>query len=443
MTISTEALIAANRFGYGASQHQLSLASYDPKAWLKAQLTPVRFDANLPTMSDMAEYLAEYRQKKKEMKQLGKMVKRPREHIKAARLLMIDSTVQAITQNNSMSWRLLDFFSNHFSVTAQGQRMSAIAATLEREAIGPNLLGSFDDMLLSVIKHPAMLLYLNNEQSTGNDSRVAKKRKGKGLNENLAREILELHTLGVDGGYHQSDVIALANGLSGWSIQRPKNGKRAGYLFKRSAHQPGEQRMLGVHYPQKDIAQGEAMLHALAKHPSTARYLCTKLVTHFISDTPNPQLVNQLVTRWQATNGNIKQVMLVLIDAKESWLSSPEKFKTPRDFVISSLRLLRATPNDTKALSRSLSVLGQQPFKAGSPAGYGDTAADWDGASALMARIDWAAKLANSRYATNIGDIEPQLLAQLSSRNYTMVMRAESRQESLTLALMSPEFQRR
>lgn len=441
MTITKQALIAANRFGYGASQQQLLLAKDDPKQWLRQQLTPVVFDTSLPSFNDMAGYLADYQKKKKQQKMLGKSYKRPKEHIEAIRQLTADSTMQAITMDNSISWRLLDFFSNHFSVSAQGQKMSAIAPTLEREAIGPNLLGSFNDLLMSVIKHPAMLVYLNNEKSAGNNSKLA--RKGRGLNENLAREILELHTLGVNGGYSQQDVIALANGISGWSLKRPKNGKRAGFVFRRPAHEPGSQTLLGITYRQRGLEQGEAMLEDLAKHPATSRYVCTKLATHFISDTPSPVLVEKLVQRWQQSNGNIKQVMLALIDADESWQGASQKFKTPRDFVISSLRFLKAKPRKSRALIRTLSVLGQQPFKAGSPAGYGDTASHWDGANALMARIDWAAQLANSRHAKKLSNIEHQLKALLSSSNYTMVMRAESRQQSLALALMSPEFQRR
>ena len=239
MKISNEALIAANRFGYGTSQQQLIAASKNPRAWLKQQLTPVVFDPKLASLTTMTRYLAEYKAQKKKQKMLGKPAKRSKEQLNAARLLMSDSTLQAIVMDNSISWRLLDFFSNHFSVSAQGARMGAIAATLEREAIGPNLFGCFNDLLSSVIKHPAMIIYLNNEQSSGNHSKMA--RKGKGLNENLAREILELHTLGVDGGYQQKDVIALANGISGWSVKRAdiKKAQTAGFAFRHGAHRKG------------------------------------------------------------------------------------------------------------------------------------------------------------------------------------------------------------
>jgi len=443
MKITSQALIAANRFGYGASYQQLQIASEDPKSWLAQQLSGVEFDPKLPSLQSMAQTLADFKQLKKQQQKLGKKATFPKQSIVASRALSIDSTVQAITSEHSMSWRLLDFFSNHFSVTARGRTMSAIAPTLEREAIGPNLLGNFEDLLMSVIKHPAMLIYLNNEQSAGNDSKLA--RKGKGLNENLAREILELHTLGVSGGYSQVDVIALANGISGWSIKRPNKAKKieAGFNFRRVAHQPGSQTLLNKQYKQSGLAQGEAMLLDLAHHPKTAQFICFKLVRHFISDQPNAGLVAKLVKRWQQTNGNIKQVMLALIDAPESWQSASEKYKSPRDFLISSMRLLNMKPNRPQRLIRSLAQLGQQPFKAGSPAGFGDTQQDWDGASALMARIDWAAQLLDTKKVANLGDIERSLSVLLSADNLQQVMRAESRQQSLTLALMSPEFQRR
>lgn len=441
MTITTQGLIAANRFGYGASYQQLLLASKDPVVWLKQQLTPVVFNAKLSSLDDMARMLMQYQQLKKAQKKLGNTVKRPKEQIQAARDLMADSTLQAITMENSISWRLLDFFSNHFSVTASNQRMTAIAATLEREAIGPNLLGKFEHLLMAVIKHPAMLIYLNNEQSAGNNSKLA--RRGKGLNENLAREILELHTIGVNGGYEQSDVIALANGISGWSFKRPSKKNNAGFAFRRAAHQPGSQTLMAKHYGQQGLAQGEAMLKDLANMPQTAFFICRKLAIHFVSDQPSTTLIDAMVSRWQATGGNIKQVMYALIESSQAWHPDSRKFKTPRDFVISSLRLFNYQPKSSRKVIRSLAALGQQPFKAGSPAGYGDTLAHWDGANALMARIDWAAQMANSRYAKNLDGVEQQLEALLTSDNYQTVMRAESRKQSLTLALMSPEFQRR
>lgn len=440
MELNSKRLIAANRFCYGIVPTELAKIGDNPQAWLKAQLTPVTFNTALPTSGQMLGYLAEYRRAKKAMKQQGKSIKPTKAVIQRARQLSIDGTRQAIATDNSLAWRLLDFFSNHFSVTAQGRRMTALAPTLEREAIAPNLFGSFEALLLSVIKHPAMLIYLNNDQSAGNQSKLA--RKGKGLNENLAREILELHTLGVDGGYDQADVIALANGISGWSVKRRKNNE-SGFFFRRAAHQPTSQTLLTIRYKQQGIAQGESMLLALARSPATAHHICYKLVQHFISDEPQPQLVATLLKRWQQTNGNIKQVMQALIDAPQAWLPAPSKYKTPRDFVISTHRLLAITNASDKQLRGALKQLGQQPFKAASPAGYSDTKEHWNGENALMTRVDWSSRLVKNLDRNTLDNLAPWLKAQLSQHSYTLVMRAESRQHALALALLSPEFQRR
>jgi uncharacterized protein (DUF1800 family) len=205
------------------------------------------------------------------------------------RQLSADTLTQAINSENSLNWRLLDFFSNHFSVTAQGAVMTALAPTLEREAIAPHIHGQFEDMLLTVCKHPAMLIYLNNDKSAGPNSGYGK-RKHRGLNENLAREILELHTLGVNVDYQQADVNELAKGITGWSIAFAKE-KNSGFKFRSFWHESGEHILLNKTYPQKNIRQGEAMLINLARHPATAEHLCYKLARHFISDEPPQSLV--------------------------------------------------------------------------------------------------------------------------------------------------------
>ncbi len=321
--------------------------------------------------------------------------------------------------------------------------MTALAPTLEREAIGPNLLGQFEDMLMAVVQHPAMLIYLNNQKSFGPDSRLG--RKGRGLNENLAREIMELHTLGVDGGYSQHDVTELAKGITGWSVARPTNTEQAGFKFRRAGHQPGSRLLLGKSYRQQGIKQGEAMLRDLANHPATARFVCTKIVDHFISDAPLPSLVNKLVSTWQATQGNIKAVITTLINAEESWNIAVKKFKTPRELVISTFRALGSSNLKQRQLYYAMFSLGQQPFQAGSPAGYSDKQQDWDGGSALIARIDWTSMLSSRvKSSTNaIAVLKSSLGDSVSQHSYQMITRAESQQQALTLLLMSPEFQRR
>jgi len=202
--------------------------------------------------------------------------------------------------------------------------------------------------------------------------------------------------------------------------------------------------LLGKNYPEGGIAQGEQMLRDLAVNPVTAKYLCYKLAHHFVSETPSKSLLTTMENTWLKTRGNIRAVMLSLFESEEAWLESPQKFKTPREFVISTLRALGSSKINDKALFSSVMMLGQQPFNAGSPAGYSDSQKDWLGASALMARIDWSVKASSYRKKVNAEKImNASLGLKVNDHTYQSVMRAESRQQALTLLLMSPEFQRR
>lgn len=433
--------IAVNRFGYGAREDELKRAQQNPEEWIAERLQAISFDESLPHSNDIFIEHAKYQQQKKNKQPISKAAKSYARN--TLRNMSFDTLNQAIHSPNSVSWRLLDFFSNHFSVSANGRLMVGLSATLEREAIAPNLLGNFEDMLLAVEQHPAMLIYLNNEKSFGPNSRLAKKRK-KGLNENLAREILELHTLGVNGGYSQNDVIELSKGITGWSVKNPIKETGAGFVFRKNAHEPGTRRFLGKNYPQKGIEQGKVMLRDLAMHSATVKYVCYKLAHHFVAENPPISLLDKMENTWIATQGNIKQVMYSLFNADEAWIESFQKFKTPREFVISSYRALAPTKVTDKALLAVLTNLGQQPFNAGSPAGYSDDISDWLGASALMIRIDWSTMI--SSYRKNI-DIEKLMAVvfdeSVSEHTYQMIMRAESRQQAFALLLLSPEFQRR
>ncbi|WOH39455.1 DUF1800 domain-containing protein [Thalassotalea fonticola] len=456
-TANTNATIAANRFGLGAKPGELVQAEKNPKKWLSAQLMPISFDQSLPTSNDVFKQLSEFnlaykkKKNKSDTEQFKKAKKDRARFIKSTyQKLATDAFVQSINSDSSLTWRLLDFFSNHFSVSADGKMMPAIGPTLEREAIANNLFNRFEDMLLAVSKHPAMLIYLNNERSFGPNSKLAlnskknkNNKKGIGLNENLAREILELHTLGVNGGYSQNDVIELAKGITGWSIANPNKDDGVGFTYRAWGKEPGKRTLLGKTYNQKGIKQGEAMLKDLANHPNTAKFVCSKLVKHFVSDSPDPQLVDILVKRWQKTGGNIKEVMLALIHSEQAWSAEQKKFKTPREYLQSSFRALNIKSINFKQLFFTLNTFGQQPFKAGSPAGFSDEQQDWDGGNALMSKIDWTASLV-SRVRANAETIMNDTLAlPTSSITYKAVVRAESRKQALAMLLMSPEFLRR
>ncbi len=452
--MTMKAVIAANRFGYGARPNEIKRASKDPEAWLISHLQPVHFNNKLPDSASLIPKVKEIQMQRKKNKGTNdKKSAANKDFRKTLIALSADGIQQAIHSENSISWRLLDFFSNHFSVSANGAILKALAPTLEREAIAPNLLGNFENMLLAVTMHPAMLIYLNNEQSFGPNSRLGKKR-GKGLNENLAREILELHTLGVNGGYSQQDVTELAKAITGWSVANPKKEKGSGFKFRAYGHEPGDRILLGKKYNSKsvqrrknnsvkDVEQGAKMLLDLARHPATAKFICNKLAHHFISDNPDPELVNKLIKTWQASNGNIREVMITMIRSDESWHETAEKFKTPRDFVISTFRALGRKNVKHQQLLSSLDRLGQQPFNAGSPAGFSDEQMSWDGSSALMKRIDWSVLIEGYQKKGIKKVMANTLSTAVSDHTLQMVNRAESLKQAYTLLLMSPEFQRR
>ena len=449
-----KAVIAVNRFGLGARGDELSLASADPKAWLIQQLQPIKFQTKQPTSNELLAGFYDIRKQERMLKKANeseqnsaeiKAINKKRgKYIRNAYTSTVtDSFVQALNSSNSLSWRLLDFYSNHFSVTSQGAAMGILSPTLEREAIAPHIHGKFEDLLLAVTSHPAMLIYLNNERSFGENSKLGRK-KNVGLNENLAREILELHTLGVDGGYHQQDVIELAKGITGWSVATEKKDGTNGFKFRSFGKEPGNRVLLGKVYKQKDIKQGIAMLQDLANHPKTAKHVSRKLVKHFISDQPNEELVADMVDTWMKTGGDLKQVTITMINNDLAWQPTKAKFKTPREYLMSSLRALNLKKVESKKLIYALTNLGQQPFKAGSPKGYSDEQQDWDGSNALLARIDWTAMLARQMRNANAENIMNRTLAlNTDAHTYKSVIRAESRSQAFMLFFMSPEFLRR
>lgn len=435
--------IALNRFGLGALNKQQRQQIKSVKNWVVMQLTPIEFSSDVPTAYEILSQLEQNNKEKKKLKAKNqsesKMAKQYPANI--YRKLSTSYLKQAISSEHSINWRLLDFFSNHFSLSASGKRMRALAPTLEREAIAPHLLGNFGDMLLAVSQHPAMLLYLNNEVSFGENSRIGQKRK-KGLNENLAREILELHTLGVDGGYTQKDVTELAKGLTGWSVTRPSKEKTGkAFSYRHQGHEPGTRVLMGQKYNQSGVEQAQSMLENLAINPNTAKFICHKLAHHFVSEAPSDELLNAMEHTWSESGGNIKQVMTTLFQHDHAWLAEPQKYKTPREFFISTMRATSFIPKKDTQLVNSLKTLGQQPFNAGSPAGFSDAQLDWLAPSALLARIEWVAYLTSFKKNENAEKLIGNIFGNaLSDRTYKSVLRAESRQQALQLLLLSPEF---
>ncbi|MDN4983620.1 DUF1800 family protein [Bradyrhizobium sp. WYCCWR 13022] len=343
--------------------------------------------------------------------------------------------------------RLVAFWSNHFCISAsKGELARMWAGAFEREAIRPHVLGRFADMLKAVEQHPAMLFFLDNQQSLGPDSRAGQNRK-RGLNENLAREIMELHTLGVGGGYTQQDVTSLARIITGWTFAGRKGqlGVPGSFAFNANAHQPGPQMLLGKTYEPTGLAQGEAALADIARHRSTANFIATKFARHFVADDPPPALVARLRDVFVRTDGDLKALATALVDSDEAWKAPLTKMRSPYDFLVASGRLLARVPEDPGFYLNSLNLLGQPLWTPAGPNGFPDIAAAWAAPEGIKLRLDIASQM-GARLGPNVDPLDLLEFAAAdaaSAETRKTIERAESRQQALALLLMSPELQRR
>ena len=344
--------------------------------------------------------------------------------------------------------RLVLFWSNHFTVAGINPRVRILAGSFEREAIRPHLTAKFEDMLQAVESHPAMLMYLDNAQSFGPTSHAGQ-RRAKGLNENLAREILELHSVGVDGGYAQADVTRFAEILTGWTVVGPQaqknglGGDPGTFAFRPQMHEPGARSVMGQSYPQTGIDQGQAVLRNLSRHPATARFIATKLCRHFIADMPPKPAIDRVEAAFKTSGGNLLAVYDALLSAPEAWDPAPGKLRTPNEYVLATMRALGLEP-EFGSVMRSLNLMGQVPFQAPSPKGWPEETAAWIAPDAFKTRIDFAELAARRAQRTQPLELAQTVLGPLlSDETATAIRRAESAPQAVTLLLMSPEFQRR
>ena len=354
---------------------------------------------------------------------------------------------RAVIADCGFAERLVVFWSNHFCISASKGGLARMwAGSFEREAIRPHVFGRFGDMLKAVEQHPAMLFFLDNQQSLGPDSRAGQNRN-RGLNENLAREIMELHTLGVGGGYTQDDVTSLARIITGWTFagRQGQLGTPGSFVFNANAHQPGPQRLLGKVYENNGIAQGEAALADITRHRSTAKFIATKFARHFVADDPPPALVARLQDVFRNTDGDLKALAVALVDSDEAWQTPQTKLRSPYEFLVATGRLLGRNPEDPGRYLGGLNLLGQPLWSPAGPNGFADTNAAWAAPEGMKLRLDVAAQVASQL----AGTIDPRDLLELvaadaaSPETRRTIERAESRQQALALLLMSPEFQRR
>jgi uncharacterized protein (DUF1800 family) len=337
--------------------------------------------------------------------------------------------------------RLVWFWSNHLCVSSFVVPITA--GGYEREAIRPHVLGRFEAMLVASASHPAMVQYLDNARSVGPKS-VAGLINKVGLNENYARELLELHTLGVRTGYTQDDVISLAKVLTGWTIlpaaTNPEHGVE--FVFNPRSHEPGPKAVLGKTYADLGMSQGRAVLADLARHPATAEHVARKLARHFVADDPPEPLVGRLAQRFRDSDGNLKELAKALVDAPEAWETPPTKLKRPNEWLTAMGRAMPLQGNAVQAM-RSRARMGEPLWGVAAPQGFPDVQAAWtDG---LAQRLDIAEIVAGQMEAI----VDPQELLEAtlgplaSPDTRRAVARADSRQQALTIALMAPEFHRR
>lgn len=471
---AVSAITAANRFGLGATADELGRISGDPRAWLLGQLKPSAVDA-FAGLPGSADYLSDYytiRQMRRQAKSKTQPTMpaddaTPRrqampEQRAFRRELMQELILRqqvALRSRQPFAERIVRFWSNHFAISVDKRIAAPFASPMEREAIRPHAFGNFANLLLAIERHPGMLLYLDNAQSIGSESRLAERtgrrqkanpqQRKRGLNENLARETLELHTLGVNGGYSQADVIELARAITGWSVASPRDnsdmrGDEA-FVFRANAHEPGARHVLGKTYADDGEAQGRHILQDLALHPATARHLSFKLARHFVADAPSPALVERMASAYLASGGELNALYRTLVDDDAAWSADARKFKTPDDFTLSALRACGLDRTGDVVVSLDLLArMGQPLFQPRSPAGFADTAADWSGPDALFKRVQAAQAVAERVPTADVVPLQMGTLAlgaALDPETATALRRAESVQQGIALLLASPAFQ--
>lgn len=445
--------VAGTRFGMGLRPVDVRRIGNSPQSWLSEQIRSPQVISpafsTLPSSAKNMQYVLESGRDIKESNSDNKKdaQKMLRENLKDVFIDEMRAKIyMAATTETPFYERLVDFWSNHFAVSTKKGKVAGLVGAFEREAIRPHVTGKFIDMVLAVTHHPAMLIYLDNAQSIGPDS-VAGQRRDKGLNENLAREIMELHTLGVDGGYTQKDVTSFAKVITGWSVGVLDSDNPGAFDFAPRRHEPGTQYIMGRGYADDGEAQGIAVLRDLAANPATANHIATKLARHFIADDPPQDAVSQLAEVFLNTGGDLSRIYDTLITIRAAWNSvAHPKIKNSYDLVISALRV--SDQSDERYIDyalKSLKFLGDMPFSANSPAGLPDKAQDIAGPEAMIRRVEWAQMAAiKLEPRGSIGDLIALAMGPtLSDATRSAIAGARRNQEAVAIVFGSPEFQKR
>lgn len=449
--------IALNRFGLGTRPEDA--APTDPQRWLLEQLDryeplPAPWQQASRTPALVEAWLAQQRAVRQAPEGMRSGIRenylrQGREAYVVAAGARMTSALQSSTP---FIERLVHFWSNHFAVSVDKVLIVGMAGGFEADAIRPHVMGRFEDLLLAVVRHPAMLLYLDQAQSVGPASVAGvraseRQQRPRGLNENLAREILELHTLGVRSGYTQQDVTEFARALTGWTLP-PDDAAfaaNATFRFAPALHEPGTRTVLGRAYAEGGEQQALAIIRDLVAAPATARHIAHKLARHFVADDPQASLVDRLAKAFERSGGDLPTVYRALIAAPEAWLPEASKFKSPWDWAVSSLRALGRRELPPNQAVNWMNLLAQPVWRPRSPAGYDDVAATWAAPDALLRRVEMARRLAAQfGEATDARSLAPRVLpGALSAATAGAIAGAESATTALALLLVSPEFLRR
>lgn len=463
--------IALNRFGLGAAPGEAARLRGDPRGWIMAQIEPRQtIPAALSQMPPSEQTMRQIHEARLQSAEIRRETAR-KLYRQVFRQEIIERARYAVGTDKPFAERMVMFWSNHFSVSRTRALIGPAIPAYEREAIRPHVFGRFEDMMKAVYRHVCMVTYLDNAISIGPNSFIGERRQRRNgsktkINENLAREILELHTLGVNGGYTQTDIIEFAKALTGWSHgglrpkRKPPAGGRGmiaafrqrqnlpvygGFEFNPFFHEPGPKTILGKTYRDDGMNEGFAVLHDLARHPSTAKFIATKLVRHFVADDPPADAVEKIAAVFRATDGDLAEVSRAVAGLDAAWREPLPKVKSHYELVISAWRASGATYAGQRDILLPLRELGQLPFNAPSPQGWGDRAKDWIAPEALMRRIEWLRRMA----ARIPGGLHPETLLDdtigpvASDTTRLWMQRAPSSDAAIALVFASPEFQRR
>jgi uncharacterized protein (DUF1800 family) len=447
------------RFGLGARPGEIEHASIDPQEFLLAQIRPAGADLTSARPATSGERTRDFLDFKQD-RRLGKDENMPKSSgKKKAKKLMHEGLADDFNDRLRLGVSTADgfrerwalFWTNHFTVSGAKTAMSPFMGPFENEAIRPHVFGRFEDLLVASSTHTAMLHYLDQVRSIGPGSATAISRgpgaKRTGLNENLAREILELHTVGLEAAYTQADVTEFARAMTGWDagVDHDPPERLGLFVFHANAHEPGARTIMGRRYPDGGYDQARAVMADLAASPHTANHIAGKLARHFVADDPPPALVDRLRQSYLASRGNLSAVARTLITSPEAWDPSARKFKTPYEFLVSAWRATAAPPQDLDDAGQVFTFMGQKPYAPPSPRGWPEEARVWCAPDALVKRMNWSESFAAGaganqdpvRLASNV------LGARLTPLVANTIARAETRPEGLSILLMSPEFQRR